>query len=217
MKTFSGKQRHYSYRVLTFQDSAKQQRFIGRHIDRKENTRKEMETVVQPRVGCGSNAGSGCNSALHLLVMWFPRSSSSGCMWALSGVEEFLRAVISILGGCFALFTTFELALRFPLPSMESHCDLCDNPAAKRCSSCRKSWCCSEECQKRAWPLHIFDCTPGRPIKTAYYLYQAVALDMIPGHPRSLRLQSSAGGGGGKIGWVIYWPHKVFGYNLKPR
>jgi len=44
MKTFSGKQRHYSYRVLTFQNSAKQQRFIGRHIDRKESTRKEVES-----------------------------------------------------------------------------------------------------------------------------------------------------------------------------
>jgi len=82
--------------------------------------------------------------------------------------------------------TTFELALdlRFPLPSIESHCDLCDNPT-NRCSSCRKSWYCSEKCQKRARSLHIFNCTPGRPINTAYYLYQAVALDMIPGHPQT--------------------------------
>ncbi len=65
-------------------------------------------------------------------------------------------------------------------------CDICDNPATKRCSSCCKKWYCSEECQKQAWPLHIFDCTPqGRPIKTAYYLYQAVALDVIPGHPQT--------------------------------
>jgi hypothetical protein len=60
-------------------------------------------------------------------------------------------------------------------------CDRCESPTKKRCSSCQKVWYCSKKCQRDSWPLHIFDCTPGRPIKTAYHLTRDIHWCCPPG------------------------------------
>lgn len=64
----------------------------------------------------------------------------------------------------------------------EDVCDWCEekNPAKGLCGSCRKVGYCSKTCQDRAWPRHIFDCTPGQKIPTAYHLARAVYSDRFP-------------------------------------
>jgi hypothetical protein len=61
-------------------------------------------------------------------------------------------------------------------------CDRCEEPTPtnKRCSSCHKVYYCSKKCQRASWPSHIFRCTPGRPIKTAFYLARDVYQDRFP-------------------------------------
>jgi hypothetical protein len=39
---------------------------------------------------------------------------------------------------------------------------------------------CSSKCQRKHWPLHIFDCNPTKPINTAHHLARAVIQDRFP-------------------------------------
>lgn len=39
-----------------------------------------------------------------------------------------------------------------------SSCSVCGKTDAKLCSRCKKSYFCSQECQKRAWPQHKKAC-----------------------------------------------------------
>ncbi|KAF7795901.1 hypothetical protein EIP86_007068 [Pleurotus ostreatoroseus] len=57
-----------------------------------------------------------------------------------------------------------------------------------RCSSCKKAWYCSPECQKYAWTFHIFQCKPNTRIKPAYHLAKACADDEIPKDPQTRRV-----------------------------
>ena len=67
----------------------------------------------------------------------------------------------------------------------KTYCKNCFEPTTQRCSGCSKVYFCSENCQKKLWPLHIFDCNPTKPPNTAYHLTRAVYLDMIPTHPQT--------------------------------
>ncbi|KZP34028.1 hypothetical protein FIBSPDRAFT_210407 [Athelia psychrophila] len=60
----------------------------------------------------------------------------------------------------------------------------CNEPATRRCSACtdRRGWYCSERCQRKAWPLHIFDCNTTKPAKTAYHMAIASLLNIPPPH-----------------------------------
>ncbi|KAH9939360.1 uncharacterized protein BXZ73DRAFT_43885 [Epithele typhae] len=58
-----------------------------------------------------------------------------------------------------------------------------ENP--KRCYACREVCYCIQKCQQEHWPLHIFDCKPGQPISTVYYLARAVHNDFVPGDPQT--------------------------------
>jgi len=51
-----------------------------------------------------------------------------------------------------------------------------------RCSGCKtpNTWYCSVRCQRELWPIHIFECNPGKPINTAYHLARAARRDYIP-------------------------------------
>ncbi|CDO77219.1 hypothetical protein BN946_scf184747.g32 [Trametes cinnabarina] len=57
----------------------------------------------------------------------------------------------------------------------------------KRCSSCRKAWYCSPQCQKDDWIFHVFDCKIGQPISTVYHLARACRRDLIPVDPQTRR------------------------------
>ncbi|KAH9939371.1 uncharacterized protein BXZ73DRAFT_43872 [Epithele typhae] len=58
-----------------------------------------------------------------------------------------------------------------------------ENP--KRCSACREACYCSQKCQQEHWPLHIFDCKPGQPISTVYYLARAIHNNIVPSDPQT--------------------------------
>jgi len=69
---------------------------------------------------------------------------------------------------------------------MPSHiCDMCDEPAIKRCAGCEKVWYCSPKCQKDGWILHIFDCDSRAEITTAHHLVRACYKDRIPNDLRT--------------------------------
>ncbi|CAJ1452304.1 unnamed protein product [Effrenium voratum] len=36
----------------------------------------------------------------------------------------------------------------------------CQNPSRLRCSRCRQAFFCSEDCQRKAWPVHKHECRP---------------------------------------------------------
>ncbi|KZP34030.1 hypothetical protein FIBSPDRAFT_810538 [Athelia psychrophila] len=65
---------------------------------------------------------------------------------------------------------------------LDRKCEKCMEPATRRCSGCkdRKAWYCSERCQRKYWPIHIFDCNPTKPINSAYQIAQAVHLARTP-------------------------------------
>lgn len=63
---------------------------------------------------------------------------------------------------------------------MDGICRGCGNAATKVCSGCHKAWFCSQECQRRQWPLHIFDCNPPRPPNTAHKLGLAAHQNVVP-------------------------------------
>jgi hypothetical protein len=58
-----------------------------------------------------------------------------------------------------------------------------------RCSGCKtpNAWYCSVRCQRELWPIHIFECNPGKPINTAYHLARAARRDYIPNDPQTCK------------------------------
>ncbi|KAJ3550576.1 hypothetical protein NMY22_g380 [Coprinellus aureogranulatus] len=73
------------------------------------------------------------------------------------------------------------------LAMFEQHyCDCCGDAEGKfTCSGCKKRRYCGEECQKRAWEVHIFECDTRKPIKSYNHLARDVILDEIPSNPQT--------------------------------
>ena len=63
---------------------------------------------------------------------------------------------------------------------LTGECHVCGKETDRKCSDCRKDWYCSESCQKARSTLHVFECSPGRPLNTADYLYLAIIEDRFP-------------------------------------
>ncbi|KAI0066362.1 hypothetical protein BV25DRAFT_1530067 [Artomyces pyxidatus] len=68
---------------------------------------------------------------------------------------------------------------------MSQECAHCELTATKRCTGCGNAWYCSAQCQRKSWPIHIFDCNPRKPINTAYYLARAALQDRLPEDPQT--------------------------------
>ncbi|KAI0737744.1 hypothetical protein C8Q80DRAFT_302116 [Daedaleopsis nitida] len=64
----------------------------------------------------------------------------------------------------------------------EPKCPSCKKPPGnmRRCSGCKKVSYCGAACQQSHWFLHIFDCQPGKPISTVYYLARAIHHGTVP-------------------------------------
>ncbi|KAI0677728.1 hypothetical protein C8Q78DRAFT_106898 [Trametes maxima] len=73
-------------------------------------------------------------------------------------------------------------------PPRECASSGCSTPATKRCAGCRNLWYCSEPCQKKHWPSHIFECQLGKPISPVYYLLRACREDALPMEPSTRKL-----------------------------
>jgi hypothetical protein len=50
----------------------------------------------------------------------------------------------------------------------------------------RSSMVLQRACQRANWPRHIFECSPKKPINTAYYLARAIYADFLPDDPQTL-------------------------------